>query len=371
MHISSTKPTGELAEIRDLYSRHTARKILLLGGLAVLLVAVALFSTATGAAAVRVEDVVRVMAAKVFPGVASAASGELAEIVVMELRLPRIFLAVLTGVSLAGAGAVMQGILRNPLVDPFTMGLSGGAAFGAALAIVLGRGVLGTAFIMGIGGRFLIIANAFILGLLTVFLVYSIARLKGADRETLILGGVAIGYLFSAGVSALRYVSNDEALRELTVWLMGGLWGAMWHTVWLLMPLVLVCMAVLWRYAWYLNVLSAGEEAAASLGVKVHQLRLISLAIASLAVSATVAFTGIIGFIGLVAPHICRILIGGDHRFLIPCSCLSGALLLLVSDTLARTVIAPTEIPVGIITSLIGAPFFIYLLLRRRRQLWS
>ncbi|MBC7326402.1 MAG: iron ABC transporter permease, partial [Moorella sp. (in: Bacteria)] len=285
---------------------------------------------------------------------------------VIDLRLPRIFLAVVTGISLAGAGAVMQGILNNPLVCPYTLGLSGGAAFGAALAIVLGTGVLGPAF--GIAGRYLIVTNAFLFGFLTMFLVYGIARLKGSTPETLVLGGVAIGYLFSAGVSGLKYFSDSEALKELVVWLMGGLWGASWSTVGLLFPIVTVCMLVLLRYAWDMNALAAGEEVAANLGVRVNRLRLISLAFSALAASATVAFTGIIGFIGLVAPHLCRMLIGGDYRFLIPGSCLMGAALLLVSDTLARTIIAPVELPVGIITSLIGAPFFVFLLVKKKRR---
>lgn len=370
MQISLTKlSTGELAEIRDLYSRRTARKVALLAGLLALLVGMVLFSTATGAVALRVGDVARVIAARIFPKAYPAAGGELAEVVVMELRLPRIFLAVLTGVSLAGAGTVMQGILRNPLVDPYTLGLAGGAAFGAALAIVLGTGLAGAVFQEA--GNYLIITNAFLFGLLTMLLVYGIARLKGTAPETLILGGVAIGYLFSAGVSALKYISEHEALKELVVWLMGGLWGATWQQVGLLLPLVLACTAVLWLYAWDMNALTAGEEVAVNLGVNVGRVRLVGLVVSALAVSATVAFTGIIGFIGLVAPHLCRMLIGSDHRFLIPCSSLMGAVLLLVSDTLARTVIAPTEIPVGIVTSVLGAPFFIYLLLKKRRQWWS
>lgn len=370
MGISLTKQqTGQPVEIGELYSRHAARKVALLAGLLLVLVAVALYSTATGAAAVSVGDVVRVIAGKIFPSAYPVDEGELAHTVVMELRLPRIFLAILTGISLAGAGTVMQGILRNPLVSPYTLGLSSGAAFGAALAIVLGTSVFGAAFVNI--DRYIIVTNAFIFGFLTMFLVYGIARLKGTAPETLVLGGVAIGYLFSAGVSALKYISEHEKLKELVVWLMGGLWGATWDIVWLLFLPVLVCMGILLRYAWDMNALSSGEEVAVNLGVNVNRLRLICLTLSSLVASITIAFTGIIGFIGLVAPHICRILIGGDNRFLIPCASLTGAILLLLSDTMARTVIAPTEIPVGIVTSLIGAPFFIYLLLKRRRQWWS
>ena len=200
-----------------------------------------------------------------------------------------------------------------------------------------------------------------------MMLVYGIARIKGAAPETLILAGVAFGYLFSAGVSALKYIAHSEVLKDLVVWLMGGLWGANWMQVGLLIPLVLSCMAVLLCFAWDMNVLAAGEEVATNLGVNVARLRLVTLIIASLAASATVAFTGVIGFIGLVAPHISRRLIGSDNRFLIPCSSLLGAIILLSSDTIARTILAPTEIPVGIITSSIGVPFFLYLLLKRKK----
>jgi len=361
--------TAGVAEIRELYGRLAARKIILLLFLFILLIAVALVATATGAAGIGVSDVCRVIAGKIIPGLHIAPSSDVAETVIMELRLPRILLAALTGLSLAGAGVVMQGILRNPLVDPYTLGLSSGAAFGAALAIVLGTGVLGVGF--NIMGRYLIVTNAFIFGSLTMVLVYGIARLKGTVPETLLLAGVAFGYLFSAGVSALKYISENEALKELVVWLMGGLWGASWDTILILLPVVLICLGLLVRYAWDLNALGAGEDVAISLGVNVGRLRLVTLALATLISSATIAFTGIIGFIGLIAPHICRILIGGDNRFLIPCACLTGGVLLLLADTLARVVLAPVEIPVGIVTSLIGTPFFIYLLLKRKRQWWS
>ncbi|MDH7576521.1 MAG: iron ABC transporter permease [Bacillota bacterium] len=360
---------ADIAQIRELYSRYAARKVALLGSLVLILVGIGLFATATGAAGISVADVCRVIVGRVAPGLHVVPASDIAETVVMELRLPRILLAALTGLSLAGAGVVMQGILRNPLVCPYTLGLSSGAAFGAALAIILGTGILGPGF--NVMGRYLIVTNAFVFGSLTMVLVYGVARLKGAVPETLLLAGVAFGYLFQAGVSALKYISEHEALKELVVWLMGGLWGAGWDTVSILFPVVLVCLGLLVRYAWDLNVLGAGEDVAMSLGVNVGRLRLVSLGLATLVSSSTIAFTGIIGFIGLIAPHICRILIGGDHRFLIPCACLTGGVLLLLADTLARIVLAPVEIPVGIVTSLLGAPFFIYLLLKRKRQWWS
>lgn len=352
--------------IKEIYEAGIAKRVIALLTLIILLLVTALSSLVVGASSVGVGDVINTVGAYLLPNYFAPAD-TLAEAVIVGLRLPRILLGIITGISLAGAGAVMQGILRNPLVSPYTLGMSGGASFGAALAIVLGSSLLGAQF--STAGTFLVAGSAFLFGFSTMMLVYGIARMKGTAPQTLILAGVALGYLFSAGVSALKYIAPHEALKDLVIWLMGGLWGANWQQVGLLVPLVLLCMVILMRFAWDINALAAGEEVAINLGVNVKRLRLGVLIVASLAASATVAFTGVIGFIGLVAPHISRMLIGSDNRFLIPCSCLMGGVFLLASDTLARTVLAPAEIPVGIITSLIGVPFFLYLLLRRRKQI--
>nr|WP_255717068.1 iron ABC transporter permease [Salipaludibacillus sp. CUR1] len=289
--------------------------------------------------------------------------------IVFHIRLPRIVMAIITGMALACAGVIMQALLRNPLASPFTLGVSSGAAFGAALAIVLGAGVFGINVVTG--GQWLIAANAFIFGCLAVFAVYGIAQIRKGSTTVLLLAGVAIGQLFSAGVSAIQYFSSNAALKDLIVWLMGGFWGAEWQVIQFLLPLTVIVFLFLWKLSWDLNTLSSGEEVASSLGVNVRRLRLTALVLSTLLASSTIAFTGIIGFIGLVAPHISRMIIGTDNRFLLPCSCLIGAILLLLSDTVARTVLSPVEIPVGIITSLLGAPFFIYLLLRKQKDYWS
>jgi len=189
--------------------------------------------------------------------------------------------------------------------------------------------------------------------------------------ETLILAGVAMGYLFSAAISLLKYVSGHEELREIVFWLMGGLYTARWENVIILIPAVLFFTLLLMRYSWDLNAMSAGEEVASSLGINVNRVRIICLSLSAVLTASVIAFTGIIGFIGLVSPHVCRLLIGSDHRYLIPCSGLIGALVLLVSDTACRTMISPTEIPVGIVTSFIGVPFFLYLLVSRKRRWWQ
>ncbi len=361
------KTSKEFSPEADLYLQITSGKRIFILGLLTALAACLLAAVVTGSAGIGVKEVFEVIVSRILPGYAGQYSS-LAETVILDLRLPRVFLAVLAGFSLAGSGAVMQAVLRNPLADPYILGISAGASFGAALAVVLGAGLCGA---LGISSVYVIVTNAFLFGLFTMFLIYGIARLKGAAPETMILAGVALGYLYSAGVSLLKYISSHEQLRELVVWLMGGLWGARWETVYLLLPVTLGCLAFLLRFAWDLNALGAGEEVAANLGVNVTRLRRNCAIFASLLASATVAFTGIIGFIGLVSPHLCRFVVGNDNRFLIPCSCLTGALLLLGADTLSRTLVSPTEIPVGIITSLIGVPFFLYLLFKQRKRWWG
>lgn len=354
---------------RDFYARLTSHKILTIILLSLALLAVLGIALGLGSANISWEDFWQVFKGAVSPAPASQETGsKLARTVIINLRLPRALLATLAGCSLAGAGAMMQGILRNPLADPYILGISAGASFGAALAVVLGLGKL-AGFTLAQG--YVVVASAFTFGLLATFIIYGLASLRALAPETLVLAGVALGYLFSAGVSLLKYLSSHEELRELTLWLMGGLAGAKWQSLFLLFPVCLAALAFLWRSSWDLNALGAGEEVAANLGVNLGRLRRNGAVGASLLASATVTFTGIIGFVGLVAPHLGRFLVGSDHRYLIPASCLLGAILLLLADTLARTVASPIEIPVGVITSLIGVPFFLSLLFRERRRWWS
>ena len=284
------------------------------------------------------------------------------QIVILGFRLPRIVLAILTGMSLAVAGCVMQSLLRNPLVSPFTLGLSSAASFGAAVAIVFGTALI--PFIPASYENAVIICFAFLFGWLSVLFIYSISKMKGSSSVTLILSGVVIGYIFTAGVMVLKYLTNDEKLREITLWLMGGMWGANWNAVLIVAPITILCIIWLESKAWDFNALSAGDDVAKNLGVNVDRLRFTGLFVSTLAASACLAFTGIIGFIGLMGPHISRMLIGNDNRYLIPCSACIGAIILLLSDTVARTILSPVEIPVGVIMYIIGGVFFMFLILR-------
>jgi iron complex transport system permease protein len=374
----------------EIFAADTGKKRVLLLILIVLLCLAILYSGAVGSAGLSLADVflsiMDATAAKVIsiatllPGQArgpvvsalspalhvfGAPADDIAEPIVVNIRLPRILLCVLTGISLAMAGAVMQGVLRNPLVSPFTLGLSSAASFGAALAIVVGTGMMGAFYLDN--QNTLIVLTAFLFGCLSMALVYLVTKMSD-DRATVILAGVVVGYMFSAGLLVLKYVTNNEKLREITIWLMGGMWGANWGSVMILLPIVLIGFLLLVYKAWDLNAMSSGDEVAVNLGVDVRGTRLFYLMAATFVASSCLAFTGVIGFIGLMAPHICRMLIGNDHRYLIPCSALMGGLILLLSDTFARTVFSPMDLPVGIVMYVIGGVFFLYLILRGKES---
>jgi iron complex transport system permease protein len=289
-----------------------------------------------------------------------------ANIVVWNMRLPRIAASIIAGLSLAVAGAVMQCVLRNPLASPFTIGISHGAAFGAAFAIiVLGAGELhrvGEGVI--ITNPYLIPVFAFLGALLGVFVILLLARLRGLSPEAMILAGVAMASLFSAATMLMQYFAEDVKVAAVVFWTFGDIGRANWREIQLMIAAVIPALVYFIYRRWDYNALISGDETAISLGINPEKVRLESMLLASLITAICVSFLGIIGFIGLVSPHIVRLVAGGDHRFLIPLSSLLGSLLLLSADTVGRTIIAPVVIPVGIVTSFMGAPVFIYLLVR-------
>lgn len=282
--------------------------------------------------------------------------------VIINIRLPRILLAAIVGASLAVAGATMQGLFRNPMASPSVLGISSGAAFGAALAIVLG--------VSWTSGALAIPAMAFVFAFITLFLVYAVSRSRSGyvPVETLLLAGIAIGSLFSALVSGMLYFAGEQ-LSGIVFWMMGGLNNAKWDQVLISIAPMVLGSAVIMALSRDLNAMMVGEEQAGNLGINVNQVCLVLLLAASLVTAMAVSVSGVIGFVGLIIPHVVRILVGPDHRILLPASVVSGALFLIWTDTLARTVIAPAELPVGIITSLLGAPFFIYLLMSRKKSM--
>lgn len=282
--------------------------------------------------------------------------------IIWDYRLPRVLMAIIAGASLGLAGAVMQGILRNPLASPFTLGIASAASFGASLAIVLGAGFASSGS--------LVVGNAFLFTLIASAAVYGLARYRGISPETMIMAGIAIMYLFSAMTSFLQYIGSSEDVHAVVFWMLGSLGRSTWDTVAKSAIVLCITFPVFMYLARSLNTLAAGDETATSLGVPVEMVRIIGMAGASLLTAAVICFTGTIGFIGLVAPHITRMIIGGDHRFLLPGTAFTGALLLLGADSIGRTIMAPQILPVGIMTAFLGVPFFIYLFLRRRRDYW-
>lgn len=283
-------------------------------------------------------------------------------VVLGEIRLPRILLACLVGSALGISGAAMQGVFRNPLADPSLIGIAGGASLAVATMIVIVGPLPGLFALYGLG------AAAFAGGLITSFFILQLSRLSGDFSVThMLLAGIAFNALTMAGTGFLMFLSDDQEMRALTFWTMGSLSGALWPAVSFLATIVIPVLCILIRQATALNVFMLGEENANYIGVDTHRLKRTVILCSALSVGAAVAVSGLIGFIGLVVPHLIRLTVSSDHRYLFPLSALLGAGLLLFADTIARTIVLPTEMPVGILTSLIGGPFFLWLLVKQLR----
>jgi iron complex transport system permease protein len=283
------------------------------------------------------------------------------QLIIINLRLPRILMAALVGAGLSVVGTSYQGIFKNPMADPYVLGISSGAAFGATLAIISGLQI----HILGVG---LTTFCAFIGAIVTTLVVYNIARVGNKiPSVTLLLAGIALSYLLSAAISLIMIFNRDE-IEKIVMWTMGNLASASWSEVLILTVLIGVCILVVYFFAKDLNLMLLGDESAKNLGVEVDKVKRIIMFVATLIVAGAVSFSGIIGFVGLIIPHTIRLLFGPDHKVVIPFSALGGAIFLIICDTIARTIAPPAEIPVGIITSLFGVPFFLYLLYKSKRN---
>lgn len=289
-------------------------------------------------------------------------------VILFDVRLPRLALGIIVGASLAVSGAVMQGLFRNPLADPGLVGVGAGAGLGAITAIVLG-GLLPLA-LQEAFGFYLVPLAAFFGGWATTMLLYRISTSRGRTSvAVMLLGGIALGALAGAVSGVLIYMANDAQLRDLTFWGLGSLAGATWSKLMIAAPLILLALAATPFLARSLNGLALGEGPAAHLGIAVQRMKNISILTVAAATGAAVAVSGGIGFVGIVVPHLLRIPIGPDHRYLLPCAALLGATLLIAADMIARTIIAPAELPIGIVTATLGGPFFLWILLRNRSLL--
>jgi iron complex transport system permease protein len=343
-------------ELEEFVEASAAKKASAIAISLVILFALVLYSVAVGTANLSVAKILGVLAA-------GPAAAERDSLIIWQLRLPRVMLGLVGGAGLALAGVTMQGITRNPLVSPFTIGISPAAAFGASMVILfrLGSG--------GILGRYAVVLGAFASALLCAAIVLSIASARGATVTIIILAGTALTYLFSALTATLQYFASEQALASIVNWTFGTLNGASWDEVAIIASFLAVSMPLLLRYSWGYNALATGgDDSAASLGFDVRRIRIVSSLISVVITAAVVSFTGVIGFIGLVAPHIARMIIGGDHRYLLPFSALVGAILLILADTLGRVLFAPVVLPVGIMISYVGVPLFVNLILKSRKQ---
>jgi iron complex transport system permease protein len=342
---------------------HWRRRTYAILGLLVALGVVVLFATTIGSVKISFSTIWQVLLSHLpLVDIAPSWPGT-TETIILDIRLPRVILSGLVGAALAIAGATYQGLFRNPLADPYLIGVAQGAALGAVTGFLLPFDWYG----MGFG---VIPILAFAGALISVAIVYSLARVgKTLPMTTLILAGVALGALWGSIVSYL-IITSGEKMHGIIFWLMGSFSLSDWSEVTIVLPYVLVGVVVILLYSRSLNIMQLDEEQAQQLGINVEKVKLILLAAATLVTAAAVSFVGTIGFVGIIIPHAVRLIWGPDYRFLLPLSVLTGAVFLIIADLVARTILAPTEIPVGVITAICGAPFFLYLLRRRKRAVF-
>ncbi len=337
------------------YEKYVARKFFIGILLLLFIILVSLYSLSQGSYSLSFREVLDALRGK---------GSEGALLVIWKVRMPRIVAGLLVGSSLAVAGAVTQGFLRNPIASPFTMGVSHGAMFGASLAILLGAGYSTSSGKVFLNNPYLVVLFAFIGAITAVGVILFLAGLKGLSPEAIILAGVAMSSLFTALTTFVQYIANELQLAAMVYWSFGDLGRATWRENAIMLAVFIPVFVYFVIKGWDLNASASGDEVAKSVGVEVERVRLISTLLAALITAVGVAFVGVIGFVGLIAPHTMRLIAGGDYRFLIPLSALAGALLLVTADTVARLIVAPMVLPVGVVMSFLGAPVFLYLLIR-------
>jgi iron complex transport system permease protein len=345
------------------YRRYIGWKVALIGIVAALLALMLVVAISTGAANIPITSV-----AKSLMGLTVS---KRFDVIIWNIRLPQALSAIVAGAGLAVAGAAMQSILRNPLGSPFTLGISHAAAFGAAFSVmVLDSGVMTStlADTVNITNPYITTGAAFVFSLTAAGVIIAVSRMRGATPEVMILTGVALGAMFTAGTMFLQFFADDVQLAAMVFWTFGDTARASWSELGIISAVTLITSIYFLSNGWNYNAIDAGDETAKGLGVRVERVRMIGMLLASMLTAVIIAFLGIIGFVGLVVPHIARRLIGSDHRFLLPLSILGGGLLLLVSDTVARLILSPHVLPVSVLTAFMGAPVFIFLIIKGQRR---
>lgn len=353
--MSSLTDTVEVQ--RETYRRLVLRKRLILAGLVVLLLCSVLLDLALGPASYSFSEV---LGALFSPDSASPQ----VRVVMWDIRLPVALMAVAVGAALSLAGAQMQTILNNPLASPFTLGISAAASFGAALGLAFGVALFPLA------AQFMVPLNAFIMAMLSALLIHFLSMRRGVTAETIVLLGIALVFTFNALLALVQFFATEQAVAAVVFWTMGSLTKATWPKLGVICLVILITLQIFAKRAWALTALRLGDDKAASFGINVRSLRFQTLIMVSLLASFPVAFVGTIGFIGLVGPHIARMLIGEDQRFFLPASLLTGSLILSASSVVSKTLIPGAIFPIGVVTSLIGVPFFISLILGGKKNSW-
>ncbi|MCW5911140.1 MAG: iron ABC transporter permease [Cyclobacteriaceae bacterium] len=337
------------------YRKLVRRRMVLLTVLFVSVLAAFCVDIAVGPSMLNVGDVISIILS---PAQADAGS----RVIVWDIRLPYSVMAILVGAALSLAGAEMQTILNNPLASPFTLGVSAAASFGAALSIILNIGI------PGVPDEWMIAGNAFLFAFGSVLLLQTLSRLRGARVESIVLFGIAMVFTFNALTGIVQYIASAEALQQMIFWSMGSLVRSDWNKIQLLCIVLIVIVPFSLASSWKMTALRLGEDSARSYGVNVKRLRFTSLLRVSILSATAVAFVGTIGFIGLVGPHIARLLTGEDHRYFLPASILSGALVMSLASIVSKALVSGVVMPVGIVTALIGVPVFVVLILSKRSR---
>lgn len=343
------------------YERYVMKKVIFILGCVVVMVAVMGYAATIGSYHLSTTEVYRDIW---YHFTDPSRCDPMTDWVVFTIRLPRIMTGLVAGMSLGVAGAAMQSMMKNPLADPYTTGISSGASFGATLAIVLGF------TLPGIGGSTGLIVTAFVFSLIPAAVIIAISSLRNSGAATMILAGIAVMYLFNACTTLIKLGASDSSLAAVFQWSIGDLSQTTWESFYVITAFTVAGTIILMLMSKKLNILITGDRSATAMGINAHQLRIVLLILISLMTASVVCFTGIIGFIGLVAPHMVRLFLGSDNRYLIPASAAFGAALLMVADLISRVIIAPTFLPVGIITAFIGCPLFIYLLVKQQKSIW-
>jgi len=350
-------------QIPEEYKQYTGRKVVFIALTFTALVAGLVISVSLGAADMSLMDVIKTLL--------GISESKRFDAIIWNIRLPQALAAIVAGAALAISGTVMQSILRNPLGSPFTLGISNAAAFGAAFSIMLQGGLLSTLGLTAgnsIWSPYMTTGAAFVLSILAAVVIIIISRIRGATPEVMVLSGIAMGSLFTAGTMFLQFFADDVELASMVYWTFGDTARASWAELGIAAAVTILVSLYFFSNAWNYNAVDTGDETARSLGVPVNRIRIFGMLTASLLTAVIVSFLGIIGFVGLVVPHMIRRIIGADHRFLLPASIIVGGLLLLLSDTAARLVLSPLVVPVSVLTAFLGAPIFIYLIIRGYRH---